>query len=350
MKKPSRNARIDVDGEIAAMALYISTRYDNLPDPAALFKRIYVAAVSDAPLWFDEHPMFEAVLARMERRSKLLMATGLSEAEARRYDAPSQLMSSIPMQLRKLHEAAQDFTGEWDYTKRTRAAYHAVAQDFPELPKVLPNGWDQARHHYEEHDDMHAYAVNGQLKDEAAFQGIDSGGACSGGFTNRTALTAIMYDHVEQNRKAPYAFFSAVYGHFLVVIAHNNVVGMMAAFQGLDLGDTVPEVRYDLPAVLTTGNPLVDTTIEMALEDCMSADELRQMKADCDAAEQRRAAMTLEALAAEEAGVKARMREIMSSLFSRKSDPEVDQRMAAREVACHTRLKAHAAAAGLAQK
>jgi hypothetical protein len=350
MKKPSKNARIDVNAEIVAMADYIATRYDNLPDPAVLFQRIYAAVLADAPLWFDEHPMFEAVLARIQRRLTLLTGTGMAEDEARRYDAPAQLMVHLPMQLKRLHEAAREFTGAWDYSRRARAAYSAVVQDFPDLPKVLPKGWAQARRDYTEHDDMYAYAVNGQRKDEAAFQGIDSGGAGAGGFTMRTALTSVMYDDLEQNRKAPYAFFAAVYSHFLVVISHNNAVGMRAAFHGLDLGDTAAELRYDLPVDLATGNPLVDTVVEMARADCWSADQLRKMKADFDKAEQRRALQTPEQLVAEEAASKVHMQELIASLCSREPNPEVEQRFAAREVDCRTRLKAHFAAASRRHK
>lgn len=350
MKKLNPKVRVDVEAEITAMATYITARYDNLPDPVALFKRVLAAVVADGPLWFTEHPVFEAVLARIERRKTLLATIGLDETEVRRYDAPCQLLQNLPMAFKQVHEMAQELTSERDYSKRMRTAYNAVVRDFPELPTVLPKGWSEALKHYEEHDDMHKYAVNGQRKDEAAFTGVDSSGACSGGFTNRTALTSVMYDDREQNRKAPFAFMSAVYSHLAAVHEHNNTFDLVAAFEKVDLGDTVPELRFDLPADLTTGHPSLDTVVERALKHCSSAKDLRRMKASFEAADRKRAKMTPEELAADEAETKERMKSIFGTLLSRKPDPEAEKRYQAEEAATRASLATKAAASGIKAK
>jgi hypothetical protein len=344
MKKLTPYVRVDVDAEIAAMVAYLATRYDNLLDPVAMFKRIADEAHADTPLWFVQGDVSPKILARATRRKELLKDAGFGE-RCTFSDAPLELLVNLTTKLSNLHAHAQNFKGEWWYDKQARAAFHRVVSDVPSAVDVLPKGWAKALATYREHADMSAYAENGQLPDEDAFEGVDSSGGCSGGFTFRTALTSIMYDHQEQNRRAPYAFFSAVYSHFLVVLAHNRTVDIAEAFESLDLSDTVAELVFDLPAKLVTGNPVMDAALELAVTDGTSAADLRDRQASFVANEARRATLSPEALAAEEVAGKARVREMFSSLFSKAPDPAAAERLEKaelNEIAC---LKAHYLAA-----
>lgn len=342
MKQLNTRLRVDIDLEIAAMAAYIGPRYNHLTHPEAFFQRVYCAAVKDAPLWFDQGPVFDAFVERLKKRTELLGDGQQPERRQIRHDAPSQLLSNMPATLSTLHQVAQDLTGKWDFTKRTRAAFYLLLEECPYLSDVRPLGWAAARRRYVEHGDMERYANTGQLRDEAAFDGHDSSGAGAGGFTMQTALTSIMYGDVSQNRKAPYGFLAAAYGHFLRLIAHNNMVDMVAAFEQLDLGDTVVGTTFDLPTTLTSGNALLDTAIEKALKDCMGAKDLQEMKEADDLRQLERSRMSTEERASEDAAKKARVLAFMKSTFAKPIDADTEARWKAEHLACRDSLLARA--------
>jgi hypothetical protein len=343
MYHPDFATAIDVDAEIGAMARYLAPRWEGFGDVAPLLRAIYAVTLRDAPLWFDDYPLYQMAEARRRRREQLLGAhlpvpAGAEAPKPAQYDAPTQLLAYLPLKARLLQECAMAIHGEWDFERFTRAAYRVLAADYPALAQARPVGWEALRRGYVDFAGMAEYSDNQQDADDAEFEGINSASAGTAGFTGRTALPYVMYDEVCQGRKAPYVLVSAAYGHFLAVIRHNNTVALLAALEALDLSDTAPQLVFDVPAA-ASGNALADTLLELVREDLGSADTLRQRHADALAAMAARATMSEEERAAQKAAAAGRIAEMLASLRSNRHDSDAEQREQDRQAKCLARLR-----------
>jgi len=340
MYKPFINARINVDAEIAAMAAYLATRWAGITELEPFFRSVYAVTVQAAPLWFNGSLVYDISKDRTSRREALLaslpVAPGAETLKLARYDAPFQLWAFLPLEMTLVERCAMNVHGVWDYERSTKRAYSAIVAKFPELATARPVGWDEMRKGYSGHDDLYDYATKRQLADQGAFEGIDSGGAGAGGFTIRTALPHVMYDEVEQNCRAPYALVAAAFSHFLSVISHNNTVALKAALVSADLGESTPELLFDLH-IKPTGNPLADLMLEMA---ALQRDpgELRESYERALVTAQERAGLSPEERAQIQASIAARMVETLKSL---KAAPPIDagRTEMSREARCLSRLR-----------
>jgi hypothetical protein len=254
MKELTPSLVVDVDAEIEAMAKYLGTRWDSVPDLVALFQAIRVEVSRTASLWFEQYAISDYLRTAIKAR-KSLLEPHLPAHElslVRSYDAPTVWLSELEMQVHDLHDNAQNFLQRWDFSERVRAVHREVAKQFSWLADAKPKGWAELRKNYVDFDGQGEYAEKHQLADEAAFEGINSDSAGAPGFPGRTALPYVMYDEVCQGRKAPYVLVSAAFAHLNRVQEHNNTQAFIAALKALDLGLTVPSLVFEQPAPVSS--------------------------------------------------------------------------------------------------
>lgn len=341
MYRPNLTTIVDVDAEINAMAAYLATRWEHLGDVAKLLRSIYAVTLRDAPLWFDDYPLYELAAARRTHREQLLKAALAPAGDTLHlssYDAPCQLLTWLPLNAKMVKRCAETLHGEWDFEDMTRAAYRALLAEYPELPQARPLGWEALRHGYIDFAGQEEYCENQQYEDEAAFEGINSAAAGVAGFTGRTALPYVMYDEVGQGRKAPYVLMSSAYAHFLAVISHNNTVALRAALAGVDLDESTEDLVFTLDFG-PTGNALADTLLELTRAELGSAAELRQRYDSAVAAAAAQARLTEAERAAQKAEAAGRVADMLKSLRANRTDPEVEAREKQREAQCQARLR-----------
>jgi hypothetical protein len=255
---------VNIETEIDAMVEYLSTRWESLPDLAALFTLIHKQVSHDARYWVDVYPLTSAFHERAKRRTLFLEESTVDEDERRylpTYDQCNSLLRDMATFANRLGDIGKDIDGKWDYSARVRHLYQKLLAQFSELSHSRPIGWDDLEKVYEEQAGIYEYTGSQQRVDEDAFKGADSSGSGADAFPARTALPFVMYDERCQGRKAPYVLVSAAYGHFLAIQQHGNTRRMLAEFESLPLRDTEPGPLFDFS--LESQNPLMAALLEI---------------------------------------------------------------------------------------
>lgn len=259
-----KNIRVDIETELQAMASYLATRWDDVPDILALFTAVAAVSMRDARFWFDDYAIKTHIREREKNRRLLLQAFSEEGGSLLPYyEDVSVLFNEMGFTISRLKDAGRDIEGRWDYSRKTNAAYRAMVAKYPTLTKARPKGWAALAENYCDFDGQEEYANNTQHSDEDAFQGANSSGMGGGGFTIRTALPYVMYDDMCQGRKAPYTLVSAVYAHFLSIAEQHNTQAMLEALAALPLRDEEPTPVFDLQVTATL--PLLKALIDVSL-------------------------------------------------------------------------------------
>jgi len=239
---------IDLEDEVRALVLYAAPRWGVAEaDLQGVIAHICRRAQSIACAWFEYHEPFFALLELSDKRGAALKEV-LPEGRARDSGA---LYDSICRQLSQMSFGARDFResalalnakGErWDFSDQTAAIRREVVKLHPFMSAIKPLGWDDKLKDYEDFDGMGDWD---RATEEAAFDGHRDTGARSIGVVESLSLPQVMYNKVGQGRGVDYSFVSAIFGHFLFCMTHNNTAAMTQEIKGIDLSNTPAEVLF----------------------------------------------------------------------------------------------------------
>jgi hypothetical protein len=325
MKKLTDNAVVDIKAEIAAMTTYLAPRWEGIPEPEALISDIQKAAVHAGRFWFADYKVARVLMDRNKARQALLASVlDADEAEvASLFDVPSRMLFSLSTELCFMKSAVQDAEGEWDFCAAVTKVLSNLTTAHPALQNAKPVNWLKALAIYEEHGDMATYAEQQQRKDEAEFEGFDTSAAGGGGFTIRTSLPHVMYDEMEQGRRAVWVLVSAVFSHFLTLQEHINTCALRDCIENLPWMDKQPHMVFETP-------PIDMLSLHPVLRAALLTLERRQPKSEAGPSPAEQFAYSVktrrelakrppEEQAAVQANGAARLAELMSSLTAKKT-------------------------------
>lgn len=317
MKEMSAN--LNLDEEIAAMAEFISLRWEPLPDLLEMFREIRDAALHDARGWIDQYMVSSCTHDLLQEREALLEPVS---KRAVSYDAVCQFLSNVCLRIGRVKDAGMALDGPWDFSRRSDKVYYAMAKKYPALVNARPLGWDELAKGYR---DFAGQAEYDPTDDIRLFKGVNSDSAGASGFHGRTVLPYVMYDEKCQGRKAPRVLVSSAYAHFLFIA--EQLHGYQVCDELRQIGNLkVPEMVFEV----SWPEGSAESAFLKALKGLADAPPTQAEYEEALAAEAAFNALPEEEKAARIAANKARMAEMMKNLFSNKPDPEAEAREAAR--------------------
>lgn len=252
--KPFRTD-LSISEEIQAVADYVASKWEPVDNLPAIVKVIQETAFHDGRASFDGLDVGAFNSDIMRRRADLLgnlLEHPVEKQFAPMYDGLNQALLSFSSNISYYAEAALSVDGKWSFERQVRSAQITVERDFPGLASSGPKGWEAFKVLIKEDEDKIDYELKA---DKEAFAGSNIETHRSMSLVEQLALHNLHYGDESQGRKPQYALVGAIYSHFLNIQYKLVTQNLMMAIDKMTDWD-VPELRFDIPSLDDSGNPL----------------------------------------------------------------------------------------------
>lgn len=212
---------INLDEEVTHLADFIRLKWEPIHGLDDIFTQIRNAALTIGRGLFTNHSVWEHADALINRRKALLTAALSPEEHCNvdYYDAVCSLLSHVRSSVRTLQSAAENLDGKWNWERHVSRLAWKLQEQYPELPRAVPQGWAALRENYQDHAGQAEYDPK---PDRELFKGAKVEGVLSPSFPGQVALPYVMYSDVCQGDRAWYVLVGAALAHFLRIVEFLN--------------------------------------------------------------------------------------------------------------------------------
>lgn len=217
--------------EAGSVSHFLEKTWDlGLVDAKSLVDCLCGHAVHDARGRFDRHRVWSAIIAGINARDANLksqlgpLAVEVATEVAAAYDVTHRVLCSLLYQNSRVAQAGRQLDGQWDFEAKCDAVKRDCFQQLPGLGGVRPKDW---KHHDDTDFDLSAA--------QAIFLGHNSTSTQSMCFVERISGPRTRTEHDEHGCSPDRTLISAIYGHFLFLVEHNNTVHVEHDLKNLKL-------------------------------------------------------------------------------------------------------------------
>jgi len=236
---------IDFAREVEAIAQYLTAHWTASVPWQAIAEHALSAARHDARCWFEEARLDTFAREVHDLRKRVINAALPADQalHAIYFDAIGRAADELSSQSRVLAWAGINVDGAWNFGRNSLAIHTEALRLAPSLRYARPNGWLELATGGAEQEEASGYCT----QSAAEFCGADTEGAGTPSFIYRVELSQVRFDDVDQGRAPPYTVSSAIYGHFLRLVQHQNTNDVLRDLGALrTLAEDEP-LRFELP-------------------------------------------------------------------------------------------------------
>lgn len=214
--------KIDTNLELQHLTQHIKDTWVNIPNLDEVMKLAWDIALDKTKHMFDHYGFLDIIedIQNSRKKSNQWKLPKDELAFISSYDAVYELGHELLLGSSQLERIIMR---DWNYSNVCHEIESAIKTQY-DIKKLKPLGWSKLSKNYSEYDGMEEYD---QEAIDKKFNGINSGGVASGGFTVRTSLPQVMYDDKEQGRKPFHTLVGAIIGHAYAVSKRNTTLEMI---------------------------------------------------------------------------------------------------------------------------
>lgn len=267
-----------VDAEVAALAKFVSQKWEPTLPPSALEGAFSLIAREAAHLtrgWLKPCDVSDAAHALIQARTATLSLaySGADATDLEYHDSICLFLSTLDLHAQDFAHAGQQLDGPWSYDRTVGRIARSVTEQFPALQGISPRGWEELASGYSDFDGMEDYTPKA---DRECFEGSEVTFTASPSFTSRVALPYVMYDEKCQGNSRLSVLVGAVFSHFTGISEFLNTAKLVQ--EAHLLVEQAPPTLVFGPVELASSNPFLQAVLHERTTYSSEADFMAQLK------------------------------------------------------------------------